>query len=106
MTAPAGTFLARVRDGVIQLPLPLKQYCEAQGWTLFHFDVVNADHLTVAPVLRDDSEVLNNDGRLSIPEDLRKQTSLGEQSVMLRLEDGVMHVYLRKVFDTLGFRPR
>jgi hypothetical protein len=107
MTPPAGTFLARVRDGVIQMPPPLKHYCDAQAWTLFHFAVIDQDHLTLEPLRGDDSAVpLNSDGRLSIPEELRKQISLGEQSVMLRMEDGVMHMYLRKVFDTLGFRPR
>jgi hypothetical protein len=108
MTPPAGTFLARVRNGVIELPPPLKRYCEAQAWTLFYFVVVDADHITMNPVLHEDSfhASLNPDGRLWIPEELRKQISLGEQSVMLRMEDGVLHMYLRKVFDTLGFRPR
>lgn len=111
MSAPAGTFLARVRDGVMQLPPPLKRYCEAKGWTLFHFVVIDEDHLTMKPVLHEDTGVpfhasLDPDGRLWIPEELRKQISLGEQSVMLRMEDGIIHMYLRKVFDTLGFRPR
>lgn len=107
MTPPAGTFLARVREGIMQLPPSLQRYCEAHGWTLFHFEVVDADHLTIKAVVREDSGVsLNPDGRLSIPEELCKQISLGEQSVMLRVEDGVMHMYLRRVFDTLGFRPR
>ena len=108
MTPPAGTFLARVRDGVMQLPPALKQYCEAQAWTLFHFAVIDDDHLTISPALHEDSfhASLNPDGRLWIPEELRRQISLGEQSVMLRMEDGVMHMYLRRVFDTLGFRPR
>jgi hypothetical protein len=111
MTPPAGTFIARVREGIMQLPPPLKGYCEAQAWTLFHFEVIGADHLTMQPVVREDTTdafhaSLNPDGRLWIPEDLRKQISLGEQSVMLRMEDGVIHMYLRKVFDTLGFRPR
>lgn len=108
MTPPAGTFLARVRDGVMQLPPPIKQFCETQGWTLFHFEVIDADHLTMRPVRSEGSfhASLDPDGRLWIPEELRKQISLGEQSVMLRMEDGLIHMYLRKVFDTLGFRPR
>ena len=40
-----------------------------------------------------------------VPRALRKSVELGEQSVMLRIEEGAIHVYLRKVFDTLGFRP-
>ena len=111
MMPPAGTFLARVRDGVIQLPPPLKQYCEAQSWTLFHFALIGSDHLTMKPVLGGDMGApfhasLNPDGRLRVPEGLRNRISLGEQSVMMRMEEGIMHVYLRRVFDTLGFRPR
>lgn len=111
MNSPAGTFLAKVRDGVMQLPPPLKQYCEAEGWSLFRFVVKDTDHLTMHPVLAEQSEdpfhaSLDADGRLWIPEDLRKNVALGEQSVMLRIENGAISVYLRKVFETLGFRPR
>ena len=111
MTPPVGTFLARVRDGVMQLPPPLKQYCETQAWTLFRFAVVDEDHLTLHPVQTGDTGVpfhasLNPDGRVWIPAALRTQVSLGEQSVMLRIENGTINMYLRKVFDTLGFRPR
>jgi hypothetical protein len=48
---------------------------------------------------------LGPDGRLWIPGPLREIVSLGEQSVMLRVEDGAIGMYLRKVFKTLGFRP-
>jgi len=111
MTPPAGTFLAPVRKGVMQLPPPMKRYCEAQGWSLFRFIVKDQDHLAMHPVTAQDSGApfhasMDPDGRLWIPEELRQQTSLGEQSVMLRIEDGAINVYLRKVFDTLGFRPR
>lgn len=110
MTAPAGTFLAPVRNGAIQLPPPLKQYCEAEGWSLFRFVVTGDDRLTMQPVLPEDSGTpfhasLGSDGRLWIPADLRKTMSLGEQSVMLRVENGAIGMYLRKVFETLGFRP-
>ena len=110
MIAPTGTFLAAVRNGVIQLPPPLKQYCEAEGWSLFRFVVTDDDHLTMKPVLPEDSSTpfhasLGPDGRLWIPAELRKTVSLGEQSVMLRVENGAINMYLRKVFETLGFRP-
>jgi hypothetical protein len=110
MIAPAGTFLAPVRNGAIQLPPPLKLYCEAEGWSLFRFVVIGDDHLTMQPVLPEDCEApfhasLGADGRLWIPAELRKTVSLGEQSVMLRVENGAIHMYLRKVFETLGFRP-
>jgi len=110
MIAPAGTFLAPVRNGAIQLPPPLKLYCEAEGWSLFRFVVTGDDHLTMQPVLPEGSATpfhasLGPDGRLWIPAKLRRTVSLGEQSVMLRVENGVINVYLRKVFETLGFRP-
>jgi hypothetical protein len=110
MIAPAGTFLAPVRNGAIQLPPPLKLYCEAEGWSLFRFVVTGGDQLTMQPVLAEDSAVdfhtsLGSDGRLWIPAALRQTVSLGEQSVMLRVEDGAIRMYLRKVFETPGFRP-
>jgi hypothetical protein len=110
MTAPAGTFLARVRNGVILIPAPLKQYCDAAGWTLFRFTATGDDRLDMQPVPDGDADAdfhasLNADGRLWIPADLRAKVSLGEQSVMLRVENGAIAMYLRKVFDTLGFQP-
>lgn len=111
MNPPAGTFLGPVRSGAIRIAAPLKEYCDAEGWSLFRFEVVDADHLIAWPVLSRDAEGdfhanLSTEGTLWIPEDLRRSLTLGEQSVMLRIEDGALHVYLRKVFDTLGFRPR
>jgi hypothetical protein len=111
MTPPAGTFLARVRDGSMQLPPPLLQYCEEQCWTLFDFRVAGENKLTLLPIPPDDSNAefqasLGPEGRLWIPAALREAVQLGEQSVMVRLEDGAINMYLRKVFDTLGFRPR
>ncbi len=110
MTPPAGTFIARVQNGAIQLPPPLQQYCDAENWTLFHFVVMDKNHLVMQPVLPDDSTAgfhasLGPGGRLWIPVEWRQSVALGEQSVMLRIEDGAIGVYLRKVFDTLGFRP-
>jgi hypothetical protein len=107
---PAGTFLGPVRNGAIRIPGPLKAYCDAESWTLFRFDFVDKDHLTMHPVLPEDSSTdfhvsLTPEGLLWIPARLRQSLALGEQSVMLRIEDGAIHVYIRKVFDTLGFRP-
>lgn len=111
MTPPAGTFLAPVRNGAIRIPASLRDYCDQQGWSLFRFDVIDGDHLTMHPVLPADSTTsfhasLAPEGLLWVPADVRKSVALGEQSVMLRIEDGAIHVYLRHVFDTLGFRPR
>lgn len=109
MNPPTGTFLARVRNGVIQLPTPVKRYCDAEAWTLFHFIVVGEDRVTIQPVLPGESSPfhasLSDEGQLWVPAGLRTQVALGEQSVMLRIEDGAISMYLRKVFDTLGFRP-
>ncbi|HWF11370.1 MAG TPA: hypothetical protein VG297_23025 [Bryobacteraceae bacterium] len=109
MGPPAGIFLASVRDGVMQLPAPLRRYCESERWTLFRFVVTSDDRLTIQPVLPGDASPfhasLGADGQLWIPAALRAQVSLAEQSVMLRIEDGAIAMYLRKVFDTLGFRP-
>jgi hypothetical protein len=110
MIPPAGTFIAPVRNGAIRIPPPMKIYCDAENWSLFRFDIVDRDHLTMHPVLPHDPSVdfhasLSPDGLLWIPAALRKSVHLGEQSVMLRIEEGAIHVYLRKVFDTLGFRP-
>lgn len=110
MTPPGGTFLAPVRNGAIRIPGPIKEYCDAESWSLFRFDIIDRDHLTMHPVLPRDSRgdfhaSLAPDGLLWIPADVRKSLALGEQSVMLRIEGAVIHVYLRKVFDTLGFRP-
>jgi hypothetical protein len=110
MLPPSGTYLAPVRNGAIKLPPPLKQYCDAEGWSLFCFIPTSNDRLTMQPVLPRDGATpfhasLGPDGRLWIPAELRKTVSLGEQSVMLRVENGAIGMYLRKVFDTLGFRP-
>jgi hypothetical protein len=77
---------------------------------LFRFVAAGEDHLTMHPVLPKDSAgafhaSLGPDGRLWIPAELRKMVALGEQSVMLRIENGAISMYLRKVFETLGFRP-
>ena len=111
MTPPEGTFVAQVRNGAILIPPPLRQYCESGNWTLFRFDIVDPHHLTMRPVLPDDTQSsfhasLAPDGLLWIPAEVRQSVALGEQSVMLRIEEGAIHVYIRKVFDTLGFRPR
>ena len=111
MDAPAGTFIARVHDGAIQLPPLLLAYCRAEGWTLFHFRVANENQLIMLPIPPEDSESrfqasLSPDGTLWIPTDVRAMIDLHEQSVMLRIEGGAISMYLRKVFDTLGFRPR
>ncbi len=94
----------------MRIPPPLKEYCDAESWTLFRFDIIDRDHLTMIPVLPKNSRgnfhaSLTPDGMLWIPEDVRKSLALGEQSVMLRIEGGAIQVYVRKVFDTLGFRP-
>jgi hypothetical protein len=118
MEPPAGTFLAKVRSGAIQFPEPLKVYCEAEGWDLFRVVAGDRDRLSLEPILRkagsesDEADLtgsycssLSTDGKLWIPAELRESVALAEQSVMMRIENSTIGVYLRKVFDTLGFRP-
>ena len=113
VTPPAGTFLAKVRDGAIQLPPPLKRYCDASEWTLFHVVRHGDDRLEIHPIAPEENadvtadfySSLTPDGRLWIPAALRDLVALGEQSVMMRVEGGGIGIYLRKVFETLGFGP-
>lgn len=113
MTPPAGTFLAKVRDGAVQLPPPLRLFCEASQWTLFRVAREDANRLEIQPILPGDTSGISDefqsslspDGRLWIPAPLRALVGLGEQSVMMRAEKGAIHIYLRKVFETLGFGP-
>jgi hypothetical protein len=110
VTPPAGTFLAQVRAGAIRFPPPLKAYCDAQAWDLFRVLPGDPDRLLLEPVQPSDPaddlcSSLSSEGNLWIPAPLRESVRLGEQSVMMRVENGAIGVYLRKVFDTLGFRP-
>lgn len=95
----------------MRIPGPVREYCDAENWTLFRFEVVDADHIAMHPVLPGDASEdfhasVSPEGQMWIPADIRNSVSLGEQSVMLRIENATIHLYLRKVFDTLGFRPR
>jgi hypothetical protein len=114
MTAPAGTFLAQVRKGVVQLPPPLARFCADSQWTLFRITLLDTERLEFAPVLPDDDvddldvgyhSSLSSDGKLWVPVELREAVMLGDQSVMVRIEDGFIRMYLRQVFKTLGFGP-
>jgi hypothetical protein len=113
MTAPAGTFLADVRDGLIHLPSPIRNFCEVKGWTLFRLTTLDHDRLEIHPILPGDQDdvteelccCLSAEGQLWIPAAMRESVTLGDQMVMVRIEQGSLRVYLRRVFDTLGFRP-
>ena len=113
MNSPAGTFMAKVRGGAVEFAPPIRSFCEQNGWTLFRVLMLDDDRLEIQPVLQDDNSDVTNeyhsslsaDGRLWIPAALREMVSLGEQSIMMRVEEGVIRIYLRKVFKTLGFGP-
>lgn len=117
MAPPAGTFLAKVRAGCIRFPPPLHAYCAGEGWDLFRVVSCDPDRLVLEPVLASEPDdagpglvdgfvsSLSADGQLWIPAELRDAVSLAEQSVLMRVEHGAIGIYLRKVFDTLGFRP-
>lgn len=80
---------------------------------MFRVLAVDENCLEIRPILPDDDDdvdagyhaSLSPDGRLWIPALLREAVSLGEQSVMMRVEQGHIRIYLRNVFQTLGFRP-
>lgn len=85
----------------------------AEGWDLFRIVPGDADRLVLEPILSDEEpepvdgycSSLSPDGQLWIPVGLRESVSLLEQSVMMRVEEGAIGIYLRKVFETLGFGP-
>ena len=105
--------MANVRGGVIHFPPPIRRFCDASEWTLFRVLMLDDDRLDIQPVLPDDHSPLGSEfhsslsaeGELWVPAALRELVCLGEQSVMMRVEDGVIRIYLRKVFKTLGFGP-
>jgi len=105
--------VAKVREGAVQLPPPLKRFCEANEWTLFRVGVRDENLLEIRPVLPgEESDVtdlshssLSAEGHVWIPQRLRALVGLGEQSVLVRAENGGINIYLRKVFETLGFGP-
>jgi hypothetical protein len=116
MNFPTGTFMAKVRGGAIEFPPPIRRFCDGNQWTLFRVVLLDEDRLEIQPVLPDDNSDFDNgyqatlsslspDGRLWIPVALRELISLGEQSVMMRVEEDVIRIYLRNVFKTLGFGP-
>lgn len=76
--------------------------------------MVAENRLDLTPVFEEDDVAesseefessLSADGRLWIPAALRGAVGLGEQSVMMRFEGPAIGVFLRKVFETLGFGP-
>ena len=48
---------------------------------------------------------VDSTGAINISEEIRLRISLDGQSVMVRIEEDVLRIYLRHVFKTLGFRP-
>ena len=80
---------------------------------MFRVEVTDDDRLELNPVLGDDEidrsdefhSSLSSDGKHWIPAVLRTMVGMGEQSVMMRVERIGIAVFLRKVFETLGFGP-
>ena len=114
MTPPTGTFMASVRSGTVHLPPPLIRFCQDAQWTLFSISYLDEERLEFAPVMPDDDidnpgigfhSSLSESGTLWVPAELREAVALGDQSVMVRIEEGTIRMYLRRVFKTLGFGP-
>lgn len=105
MTVPEGNYLARVRKNAIEFPPPIRRFCEEQCWDRFEVLILDKDHLVLRPD-PDGPAMLNSESKLPLTAAIAQASQLGEQSVMLRIEDGLIHVAVRKVFETLGFRPQ
>ena len=105
MSTPVGNYLATTRKGALNLSPPIRRYCSEQGWARFEVLVLDHDHLILRPD-PDGDTLLDADGKLALAPAVIEAIELGEQSVMLRIESGLIHVAIRQVFDTLGFRPR
>ncbi len=113
VVAPEGTFMGRVQSGTLQMPAPVHRYCMANTWTLLRTVPLNDHCIELQPVgPEEDADgdedfvaSLSADGKLWIPGAVRQVVGLKEQSVFVRVEGGVVRLYLRKVFETLGFGP-
>ena len=106
------TYLAQTKGDRIQLPPAIAEQVRNSGW----IDILVAasddnESLTAFPLPHPSAPAeghttqLDSQDGLRISEPLRQQVSLDGQSVMVRFEEDVLRIYLRRVFKTLGFRP-
>jgi hypothetical protein len=106
------TYLAQTRGERIQLPPAIAEQVRTAGWLdVLVVPAADNESLTAYPLPHPGApesgfttHIDDTDG-LHISESIRKQIALDGQSVMVRIEEDVLKIYLRRVFKTLGFRP-
>ena len=106
------TYIAQTKGDRIQLPPAIAEQARKSRWIDVRIaPAEDKESLSVYPLPHPDAPVegfttqLDPLDGLHISEELRKRVSLDGQSVMVRFEDDVLRIYLRRVFKTLGFRP-
>ena len=106
------TYLAQTKGDRIQLPPAIADHVRNSGWLeVLVAPAADNESLTVYPMPHPAAPAggytttIEPSAALHISEPIRKQVSLDGQNVMVRVEDDVVRIYLRKVFKTLGFRP-
>ena len=106
------TYLAQTKADRIQLPPAIAEQVRNSGW----LDIMIAaddgnESLTAYPIPHPNAPAeghttqLDAQTGLCIGDKLRKQVNLDGQNVMVRFEGDALKIYLRRVFQTLGFRP-
>src|SRR4051812_25886609 len=106
------TYLAQTKADRIQLPPAIAKQVRESGWLDILITADNGNESVTAyplphpgaPEAGYTTQLDSQDG-LRLGEELRKQVALDGQSVMVRFEEDVLRIYLRRVFKTLGFRP-
>jgi hypothetical protein len=106
------TYIAQTKGDRIQLPPVIAGQIRNAGWlAVLIAPAEDNESLTayplphpMAPITGFTTQLDEKDG-IHISDAIRRQVSLDGQSVMVRIEDDVLRIYLRHVFKTLGFRP-
>ena len=113
MQPPAGTFLATTTDDRVQLPPAIVAFLRESQWTEVLVTSSAADEvITIYPIPYLGVSVetgftseMTADGVIAIGDQNRRTVGLNGQGVMVRVESDILRIYLRRVFQTLGFRP-
>lgn len=106
------TYIAKTEGDRLQLPPAIADYVRRAEW----LDILvspdsGAECITLFPLPHPDAPPtgfttrLEPGGALHLSPEVCRLLRLDGQSVMVRVEGDVIRVYLRRVFQTLGFRP-
>ena len=106
---PVGTYIARTEDDIIHLPSPVADYVVEAGWQRVRV-VPGDESVTIVPLPSPDAAgghdaEVEAGGLVRIGSALQRQLGLEGQHVMVRFEGDTLRVFVRRVFQTLGFRP-